>query len=257
MNCQSNLWEVGSGRYPGRELADCTERWFFLAKDKILIKDFGMVEPLLFLLWTKCDIFGWVEDWGARGESPFHHARLLLEVFPGRLLHLLLPQHPHPVLNSHLSTQLALCPFCTGRSHFSKFKKFITYQIFSLLTRSHRLRICADKEQNRLKGEFALFKITSVWSLWFCLFVKFLYSLLLLAFDFCAQALLQLTHWSFSWQYWRATAQSSTKWNWKQRAQWKMQHLQPRRAIAKSRRALGMFTRSSSPSCLPVFLYRF
>ena len=36
-------------------------------------------------------------------QSPFHHARLLLEVPPGRLLHLLVAQHPHPVLNYHLA----------------------------------------------------------------------------------------------------------------------------------------------------------
>ena len=36
-------------------------------------------------------------------QSPFHHARLLLEVLPGRLLHLLVAQHPHPVLNNHLA----------------------------------------------------------------------------------------------------------------------------------------------------------
>ena len=50
-----------------------------------------------FFNWTKWDL------WGRTEQSPFHHARLLLEVPPGRLLHLLVAQHPHPVLNNHLA----------------------------------------------------------------------------------------------------------------------------------------------------------
>ena len=37
--------------------------------------------------------------------APFHHAGLLLEVLPGRLLNLVLPQHPHHVLDNHHLSQ--------------------------------------------------------------------------------------------------------------------------------------------------------